>query len=143
VQKDCLQYDKAPLGRTSKDIVEQIASVNSTAEVPAITLLFGEIVIHSVSTIQQVLIEDDGRCEYLGSSTECALLYFLRVHNIDYAKYRKTCEVAKLVTFSSARKRMSTIIYLPQEGVFLLIFSSQTRFYFFFRNIQSSLQGSR
>ncbi|XP_063933909.1 plasma membrane calcium-transporting ATPase 3-like isoform X3 [Zophobas morio] len=100
VQKDCLQYDKAPLGRTSKDIVEQIASVNSTAE---------------------VLIEDDGRCEYLGSSTECALLYFLRVHNIDYAKYRKTCEVAKLVTFSSARKRMSTIIYLPQEEIYRVL----------------------
>eukprot|EP01116_Phalansterium_solitarium_P002733 TRINITY_DN1294_c0_g1_i1.p1 TRINITY_DN1294_c0_g1~~TRINITY_DN1294_c0_g1_i1.p1 ORF type:complete len:714 (+),score=318.74 TRINITY_DN1294_c0_g1_i1:185-2326(+) len=48
--------------------------------------------------------------EYVGNKTECALLVFASELGCDYKQLRKTTTAYKSIPFSSARKRMSTIV---------------------------------
>jgi Ca2+-transporting ATPase len=52
-----------------------------------------------------------GNPDFIGNKTECALLVFSKNSlGVDYNDVRNNLEVVKLYTFSSARKRMSTIV---------------------------------
>jgi len=54
-----------------------------------------------------------GNPEFIGNKTECALLVFVKSSlGVDYTEVRNNTEIARLFTFSSARKRMSTIVSL-------------------------------
>ncbi|KAF2071510.1 hypothetical protein CYY_007171 [Polysphondylium violaceum] len=53
----------------------------------------------------------NGKLEFIGSKTECALLNFCKnFGNFDYVDIRKRINVEQLYPFSSARKRMSVLI---------------------------------
>lgn len=58
---------------------------------------------------------DDGKCEYLGNSTECALLLYLK--DYDYKKIRKETDVIHQIPFNSKNKFMATIINLDGKDV--------------------------
>ena len=51
---------------------------------------------------------------YIGNTTECALLQLTyQFPPFNYADARKNIPVEKIFTFSSSRKRMSTVVRLP------------------------------
>jgi Ca2+-transporting ATPase len=60
------------------------------------------------------LEEKDGRLVPVGSSTEAALLQYLREGGLDYTKVRAAFEPLYQIHFTSERKRMATVIH--QDG---------------------------
>jgi Ca2+-transporting ATPase len=58
---------------------------------------------------------DRGVTEWVGSKTECALMGFTEKCGEDYQKIRTANPVINLIPFSSARKRMSTLIKHSQD----------------------------
>jgi Ca2+-transporting ATPase len=67
----------------------------------------------SINSKAIVNYSDAGNPDFIGNKTECALLVFVKASlNVDYNEVRDSLEIAKLYTFSSARKRMSTIVPL-------------------------------
>jgi len=58
----------------------------------------------------------NGRVEMIGNKTECAMLVFLRGLGADYRAERGRVDVARSFPFSSAKKRMSTLVRLPTGG---------------------------
>eukprot|EP00744_Colponema_vietnamica_P008055 GILI01011515.1.p1 GENE.GILI01011515.1~~GILI01011515.1.p1 ORF type:complete len:1048 (-),score=370.45 GILI01011515.1:173-2893(-) len=68
----------------------------------------------SVNSTASLVTNSDGRLEQVGNKTECALLEYARHLNIDYDLVRAS-NLPKIVnrfTFSSKRKRMSTLLAL-------------------------------
>lgn len=61
---------------------------------------------------------DDEKCNYLGNSTECSLLLYLKDH--DYKKVRKESEIIHQIPFSSKNKFMGTIMDIDNSS-FLLV----------------------
>ena len=93
-------FNQIPLNRQpcalSKQILTESIAINSKA-------------IVNYSSI--------GTPEFIGNKTECALLVFINASlGVDYNQVRDNTEIAKLYTFSSARKRMSTIVPLRSGG---------------------------
>ena len=58
----------------------------------------------------------NGRTEIIGNKTEGALLIFLRRLGVDYRARRAALDVVKTFPFSSAQKRMSTLVRGPGGG---------------------------
>ncbi len=58
----------------------------------------------------------NGRIEMIGNKTECAMLVFLRGLGFDYRAERAKTDVARSFPFSSAKKRMSTLVRNPAGG---------------------------
>ncbi|CAK4184546.1 unnamed protein product, partial [Aphanomyces euteiches] len=50
--------------------------------------------------------------EHTGNKTECALLQFAADMGVQYAEVRKSASICHMITFSSAKKRMSVVIPL-------------------------------
>ena len=61
---------------------------------------------------------DGDKCEYLGNSTECALLLYLK--SLDYKKARKEASVIHQMPFNSKNKFMATIIEDEGKDVVLV-----------------------
>eukprot|EP00033_Pygsuia_biforma_P001600 GCRY01001801.1.p1 GENE.GCRY01001801.1~~GCRY01001801.1.p1 ORF type:complete len:1034 (+),score=309.33 GCRY01001801.1:1287-4388(+) len=61
------------------------------------------------------VVEENGKKSYVGSQTEGALLTLCTKLGVDYKVVREKLEIVKLLAFSSARKRMSTIVKLDTE----------------------------
>lgn len=59
----------------------------------------------------------NGNCEYLGNSTECALLLFLK--DYDYKKERKESNVVHQMPFNSKNKFMATIVNIEENDILL------------------------
>lgn len=72
-------------GKLTEDIVNNIA-INSSAE----------------------LSIKNGEVEYIGSVTECALLYHLKDNNYNYSSIRENSKILSVVPFSSTNKYMQT-----------------------------------
>ncbi|CAK5008965.1 unnamed protein product [Aphanomyces euteiches] len=53
--------------------------------------------------------------EHTGNKTECALLQFAADLGVQYADVRKQTEITRMITFSSAKKRMSVVIPLGEN----------------------------
>jgi Ca2+-transporting ATPase len=82
---------------------------------PAIERLFAEAI--AVNTNAYMTIKEGKKDpEYVGSSSECALLQMLPQWGIDYKDIRRENPIVVLHEFSSARKKMSTIV--RKEGHF-------------------------
>jgi Ca2+-transporting ATPase len=81
----------------------------------AAQLLWQGIAVNSTAT---EATNDKGVVEFVGSKTECALLGLLKTLGIDYLKLRDSIRKTKLIPFSSARKRMSTVARVP-DGEFV------------------------
>ncbi|CAM2710546.1 unnamed protein product [Rotaria socialis] len=82
-------------------------------------LLFESICVNSnyTSKIEEPKKEDGGLSKQIGNKTECALLDLVKQWNGSYDEIRKKIpqdSLAKVYTFNSARKMMSTIIQRDQ-----------------------------
>ena len=63
----------------------------------------------------------DGRPTIIGNQTEGALLAYLRFVGVDYRAQRSAASVVRTFAFSSAKKRMSTLVRCPGGGGRLLV----------------------
>ncbi|KAF0697930.1 Aste57867_11427 [Aphanomyces stellatus] len=81
---------------TTKDILTTSICVNSTAE---------------ILPPKRV----GAQPEHTGSKTECALLQFAADLGIAYADVRKQSQVVRMMTFCSAKKRMSVVVPLSES----------------------------
>ncbi|KAL4507213.1 hypothetical protein ABPG72_002006 [Tetrahymena utriculariae] len=59
---------------------------------------------------------DDGKFEYNGNKTECALLELAYNFQVNYRDFRPSDNIVKVIPFSSARKRMTTICKSKNGG---------------------------
>jgi Ca2+-transporting ATPase len=59
---------------------------------------------------------EEGKVEFIGSKTECALLMFARNMGASYSDIRKNVTIEELYPFSSKRKRMSTLVSGGQDS---------------------------
>ncbi|KAF4039447.1 Cation transporting ATPase C-terminal domain [Phytophthora infestans] len=67
------------------------------------------VAINSTAEILPPKVEN-GLPEHTGNKTECALLQFIRDGGVEYADIRATNEIVHMLTFSSAKKRMSVVV---------------------------------
>uniref|UniRef100_A0A1D1Y7D9 Calcium-transporting ATPase n=1 Tax=Anthurium amnicola TaxID=1678845 RepID=A0A1D1Y7D9_9ARAE len=77
-----------------------------------------DILIQGI-TINSTAFEDrleDGKIDFVGSKTECALLDFAKSFGVSYKEIRSTIKPAKIYPFASERKTMTTIIKLSSAG---------------------------
>ncbi|OHT02030.1 calcium motive P-type ATPase [Tritrichomonas foetus] len=80
---------------------------------PRLSELVKEIFTEAVainSTAFMTFVEDKNEMKYVGSSSECALLQMLPDYGVDYKRVRESNPAVIIHEFSSARKKMSTII---------------------------------
>ncbi|RHY14175.1 hypothetical protein DYB36_001682 [Aphanomyces astaci] len=82
----------------TKDILTKSICLNSTAE---------------ILPPKQV----GGQPEHTGNKTECALLQFAADLGVQYADVRKENALVRMITFSSAKKRMSVVVPLSETKV--------------------------
>ncbi|KAL4460329.1 hypothetical protein ABPG74_000080 [Tetrahymena malaccensis] len=59
---------------------------------------------------------DDGKFEYNGNKTECALLELAYSFQVNYRDFRPSDNIIKVIPFSSARKRMTTVCKSKKGG---------------------------
>ena len=69
-----------------------------------------------INSTADISFEGDN-CNYLGNSTECALLLYLK--NLDYKKARKESKIIHQMPFNSKNKFMATIIDENKNGMLL------------------------
>ncbi|KAG6620038.1 Calcium-translocating P-type ATPase, PMCA-type [Phytophthora cinnamomi] len=67
------------------------------------------IAVNSTAEILPPKVEN-GLPEHTGNKTECALLQFIRDGGVEYPGLRADNEVVHMLTFSSAKKRMSVVV---------------------------------
>ncbi|RLN95016.1 hypothetical protein BBJ28_00021312 [Nothophytophthora sp. Chile5] len=72
------------------------------------TLCHG-IAVNSTAEILPPKVEN-GLPEHTGNKTECALLQFIRDGGVEYPEIRRDHEIVHMLTFSSAKKRMSVVV---------------------------------
>ncbi|KAG2771804.1 hypothetical protein JG687_00018253 [Phytophthora cactorum] len=53
---------------------------------------------------------ENGLPEHTGNKTECALLQYIRDGGVEYGEIRANNEIVHMLTFSSAKKRMSVVV---------------------------------
>jgi len=84
------------MSEATKEVLSTGIAVNSTAEIlpPKVA---------------------GGQPEHTGNKTECALLQFMRDGGVEYPEIRETTEVGHMLTFSSAKKRMSVVVKLSDS----------------------------
>lgn len=101
-----LTQNKMTVVRFFNDGEEQNGQPNMT---PKVKELFTEcIAINSSAFV--AIVEGKSQPEYVGSSSECALLQMLPQYNVDFKQVRDANPSVIIHEFSSARKKMSTII---------------------------------
>jgi Ca2+ transporting ATPase len=84
---------------------ESIAALNGDVK----EALCHGIAINSTAEILPPKVEN-GLPEHTGNKTECALLQYIRDGGVEYASIRSTHEIVHMLTFSSAKKRMSVVV---------------------------------
>ncbi|ETO59667.1 calcium-translocating P-type ATPase, PMCA-type [Phytophthora nicotianae P1976] len=67
------------------------------------------IAINSTAEILPPKVEN-GLPEHTGNKTECALLQYIRDGGVEYDEIRANNEIVHMLTFSSAKKRMSVVV---------------------------------
>ncbi|TDH65546.1 hypothetical protein CCR75_005690 [Bremia lactucae] len=67
------------------------------------------IAVNSTAEILPPKVEN-GQPEHTGNKTECALLQYIRDGGVEYPDIRMNNEVIHMLTFSSAKKRMSVVV---------------------------------
>eukprot|EP00735_Rhodelphis_limneticus_P008892 TRINITY_DN2361_c0_g1::TRINITY_DN2361_c0_g1_i1::g.20875::m.20875 TRINITY_DN2361_c0_g1::TRINITY_DN2361_c0_g1_i1::g.20875 ORF type:complete len:1035 (-),score=144.87,sp/P54678/ATC1_DICDI/46.38/0.0,E1-E2_ATPase/PF00122.15/1.1e-64,Cation_ATPase_C/PF00689.16/2.6e+03,Cation_ATPase_C/PF00689.16/3e+02,Cation_ATPase_C/PF00689.16/7.1e-43,Hydrolase/PF00702.21/4.4e+03,Hydrolase/PF00702.21/7.3e-27,Hydrolase_like2/PF13246.1/2.8e-18,Hydrolase_like2/PF13246.1/1.2e+04,HAD/PF12710.2/2.9e-14,Cation_ATPase_N/PF0069 len=90
-----------------------------TALHPTIKTLVTENAALNSSESSYITMSKDGRPDFIGSKTECALLMLTNKFDVDYHELRKQFKKRELYAFSSDRKRMSCMVY-KQDGGFRL-----------------------
>jgi Ca2+ transporting ATPase len=88
----------------------QQAMATSTAD-----LLSLSIALNSTAEILPP-IQAGGLPEHTGNKTECALLQLMADMGVEYSKIRKEHSIGHMITFSSAKKRMSIVVPLTNSS---------------------------
>jgi Ca2+-transporting ATPase len=84
-----------------------IANLNDVAK----NLFFESVSVNSKAHVN----EEEGKpIEFIGNKTECALVLCAKRMGYDYKQIREEFKIKVIYDFSSARKRMSTVIRLPK-----------------------------
>ncbi|TMW69043.1 hypothetical protein Poli38472_001199 [Pythium oligandrum] len=76
---------------------------------------FNGVCINSTAEILPPKVEG-GQPEHTGNKTECALLQFVRDGGVEYPAVRASTEIAHMLTFSSAKKRMSVVVKTSESS---------------------------
>jgi magnesium-transporting ATPase (P-type) len=80
-----------------------------------------DILVDSIASNSRAELGKDlpnGRTEIIGNKTEGAMLIFLRTLGVDYVAQRGRLDIARTFPFSSAKKRMSTLVRTSgNEGI--------------------------
>ncbi|TMW63595.1 hypothetical protein Poli38472_002536 [Pythium oligandrum] len=76
---------------------------------------FNGVCINSTAEILPSKVEG-GQPEHTGNKTECALLQFARDGGVEYPAIRSSNNIAHMLTFSSAKKRMSVVIKTSESS---------------------------
>ena len=67
----------------------------------------------SVNSTAYLEVSEDGKPKVLGNPTEGALLLWLNGQNVNYLDIREQTKVVELLTFSTERKYMATVVQSP------------------------------
>ncbi|OWZ21094.1 Calcium-translocating P-type ATPase [Phytophthora megakarya] len=67
------------------------------------------IAVNSTAEILPPKVEN-GLPEHTGNKTKCALLQYIRDGGVEYPETRANNEIVHMLTFSSAKKRMSVVV---------------------------------
>jgi P-type Ca2+ transporter type 2B len=73
------------------------------------------VCINSTAEILPPKVEG-GQPEHTGNKTECALLQFARDCGVEYPAVRELSDVAHMLTFNSAKKRMSVVVQTSSQS---------------------------
>lgn len=84
------------------------AGVGSLSDATKEALCVG-IAVNSTAEILAPKVEN-GLPEHTGNKTECALLQYIRDGGVEYPDIRMNNEVVHMLTFNSAKKRMSVVV---------------------------------
>ncbi|KAE9293090.1 Plasma membrane calcium-transporting ATPase 4 [Phytophthora rubi] len=91
-----------------KEFSSASSGIGALAESTKEALCTG-IGVNSTAEILPPKVEN-GLPEHTGNKTECALLQFIRDGGVEYPELRANNEVVHMLTFSSAKKRMSVVV---------------------------------
>ncbi|KAG0521473.1 hypothetical protein BDA96_08G163700 [Sorghum bicolor] len=103
-------------------ICGNIKEVNGSENASKLRSEFPEIVVKTLlesifnNTAGEVVINQDGKYQILGSPTETALLEFALSLGGDFKAKRDETKIVKVEPFNSTKKRMSVILELPGGG---------------------------
>lgn len=83
--------------------------------------LFKKLALSIAANSTGNLEEREGRTQFVGNPTECALLLLLRQHQISYEVLREEHSLIQRISFSSQRKTMITVIEMEHENSHLVL----------------------
>ncbi|KAJ6847612.1 calcium-transporting ATPase 1, plasma membrane-type-like [Iris pallida] len=98
-----------------KEVGDSEKAVSMCSQVPNSAL---KTMLQSIfnNTGGEVVINQDGKVEILGTPTEAALLEFGMSLGGDFKAVREEAKIVKVEPFNSAKKRMGVVIQLPEGG---------------------------
>lgn len=108
VIKACVCGHVAEVGSSEK-AASMCSKISDTAVKTLLQSIFN-------NTGGEVVINQDGKLEILGTPTETALLEFGLSMGGDFQAIRQESKLVKVEPFNSAKKRMGVVIQLPQGG---------------------------
>uniref|UniRef100_A0ACD6A3B3 Uncharacterized protein n=1 Tax=Avena sativa TaxID=4498 RepID=A0ACD6A3B3_AVESA len=103
---------KACICGNTVDVDVPLIPSSLSSELPQVVV---EILLESIfnNTSGDVVINQDGKQDIIGTPTEAALLEFAMSLGGNYKQKRQETKIVKVEPFSSAKKRMSVILELP------------------------------
>ncbi|KAM0884018.1 hypothetical protein ACQ4PT_031255 [Festuca glaucescens] len=103
---------KAFICGNAMEVNDPVATSSLSSELPQVAV---ETLLESIfnNTSGDVVINQDGKQDIIGTPTEAALLEFAQSLGGNYKQKRKESKIVKVDPFSSAKKRMSVILELP------------------------------
>ncbi|KAJ6809250.1 calcium-transporting ATPase 1, plasma membrane-type-like [Iris pallida] len=98
-----------------KEVGDSEKAVSMCSQVPNSAL---KTMLQSIfnNTGGEVVVNQDGKVEILGTPTEAALLEFGLSLGGDFKAVREEAKIVKVEPFNSAKKRMGVVIQLPEGG---------------------------
>ncbi|KAJ6841924.1 calcium-transporting ATPase 1, plasma membrane-type-like [Iris pallida] len=98
-----------------KEVSDSEKVISMFSQVPSSAL---KIFLQSIfnNTGGEVVINQDGKTEILGTPTEAALLEFGLSLGGNFQEVRQEAKIVKVEPFNSAKKRMGVVIQLPEGG---------------------------
>ncbi|KAK1381024.1 Calcium-transporting ATPase plasma membrane-type-like [Heracleum sosnowskyi] len=99
-----------------KDLSKEGSSTNLKSEIPASTM---KILLQSIfnNTGGEVVVNETGTREILGTPTDAALLELALSLGGDFQAERKAPKVIKVEPFNSTKKSMGVVLELPEGGL--------------------------
>ncbi|KAH7665334.1 P-type ATPase protein [Dioscorea alata] len=104
---------KACICGNAKDVADSEAAISMCSHLPDIVV---KTLLQSIfnNTGGEVVINQDGKREILGTPTETALLEFGLSIGGDFLATRQECKLLKVEPFNSVKKRMGVVLQLPE-----------------------------